>query len=105
MADQLPFDRVSRSPRELLDALLYLPAATQNVEVAHDSLLKDTEGSVPGGSGVLGRGACVDAQPVVGTIADAVPVVANSPPNAPAPMARAPSAATTAERRSFDGVT
>src|SRR5580700_6931663 len=65
-----------------------------------------TCGLVAGGSGVLGNGACVAAQPVDGAIADAVPVVvAKSPPNAPAPMARAPSAATTAERRSFDGIT
>jgi hypothetical protein len=67
----------------------------------------DTLGSVvDGGSGVVGRGAWFAAQPVGGAIADAVPVVvANNPPNAPAPMARAPSAATTALRRSFDGVT
>jgi hypothetical protein len=68
--------------------------------------LNATPGLVAGASGVLGSGACVAAQPVAGAVADAVPeVVAKSPPSAPAPMARAPSAATTAVRRIFDGVT
>jgi hypothetical protein len=105
MAFHVPWDSTSRRPWPVV-VPVYWPPATHEVAPEHDSLLKNTSGLVAGGSGRVGKGACIGAQPEAGGKADAGPLaVAKSPPSAPVPIASTPSAATTAVRRSFDGVT
>ena len=80
-----------------------MPAAAQETAEAQAVVCRFSRGLVAGASSPKGTGDCTPVQPGVGTVADAGPE-AKSPATAPVPTASTPSTATTAVRRSLDGV-